>query len=1186
MMTHDSDTAAGLLDGPLAGAVPPGRLDAPVAAFAAALAASRDDPARLPVLSGLHGSSASLLLAHWFRRERRAALVVAPSRDAALRLADDLEAWLGPGDVVYLPQQEVLVYDRQSPDAELVGALMAGLARLGAGAPALAVTSLYGLRQRGLSPSRLAAATLALAVGGRHDREAFCARLGELGYAGVGLVARTGEYARRGALIDLFPPGDHPLRVEFFDDEIVSLRTFDPSTQRTLAMLERIDVLPVSHLVLDDEAVLEAQLRVEQLVEDGDLADDDRLDLDARLEERVHAAGLEAFLPLFGATALLTDHLPPDACLIWSDPAALAAQSELLDEEIPRLRETRLRHDPWLPDTAELVAPAGELAALTLPQAALSGGWVGDDPVRWLERDAVETARFDTHRPGLRGGDVARLAAALSAWEREGRFAGVLCDNQGQASRLAELLLEQDGALPAAMPVVGRLAEGFLWPAAGLALVTDHEFFDRYQRPARARFRGGAVVKDSGNLQAGEYVVHVEYGIGLYRGLRRITVQDAERECLLLEYAAGDKVYVPVEKIGLVERFSSDRAAAPELSRLGTASWARVTKKARKAIQAMAAELLNLYAARQSLPGFAFPSDGDLLRSLEESFLHEETRDQLTAIADVKHDMERAQPMDRLVCGDVGYGKTEVAMRAAFKAVEAGRQAAVLCPTTLLAHQHGETFAERYRDFPARVAVLSRFQSPREQREVVRRAREGELDVLIGTHRLLSRDVRFQRLGLLVIDEEHRFGVRHKERLKQLRKEVDVLTLSATPIPRTLYLSLMGARDMSLITTPPRDRLPIHTEICAYSEEVLQEAVLRELHRGGQVFFVHNRVETIQATAAKVRELLPSVRVCVAHGQMDEEALERVMAAFLAQEFDVLVTTTIIESGLDMPRVNTIVIDRADRFGLAQLYQIRGRVGRSSQRAFAYLMTPPGEALSQDARRRLSALQEFQALGSGYHIAMRDLEIRGAGNILGQEQHGHLEAIGFDLYCRLLDEAVSELRGDGRATALDVKIDLKLPAYLPDDYIGDPEQKMDLYRRLVRIADDRGFRLVADEIRDRYGPPPPPVANLLQIGRIRALAARNGVEEIRVGRRELSLFFAGGREPSPLILRGLMGTGPKGLMFRAVDQLELKIPATRDDAPAAAYHILDLIDRLREDAGGDPAAAAPPKPLSRVKETS
>ena len=1120
------------------------------------------------MLSGLYGSSASLLLAAWFRARQRTVLVVAPTMQASLRLTDDLEAWLSEKDVVYLPQQEVMAFDRNSPDPELLGAALVGLRRLAEDRPCIVVTSLASLRQRIITPAKLAAAVIGLAVDQRIDRAALGEQLLSFGYQAVGTVARVGDFAVRGSLVDVHPPGMPPIRIEFFDDEILSLRTFGAGDQRTTGKLDRLEILPVTHMVLDDDGVMEALVRLEQAQADGLIEGDDFVDLEARIEERLHGGGLEAFLPIYGETSLISDHLRPGTPVAWCDPVGLVEQSALIDQEVPRMRENRSHQDPWLPEVGELVADAIDLNWVDRPSVWLTGSWIRDEvDVGWLGHMPTDITSFDTLRPSIKGGDVVELGARLAAYESDGYRTAILCDNRGQANRLGDLIMEQDGTVPESLPTVGRLSEGFVWPGAKLAVVTDHEFFERYHRPTRTRFRGEAVVKDSGILQPGEHVVHVEYGIGRYQGLRRITVEGTDRECLLIHFAADDKVYVPVENIDLVERYSSDKSAAPELSRLGTASWARVTKKALKAIQAMAIELLELYAAREIRPGYAFPADGDLMASLEDSFIHEETPDQLTAIADVKIDMEKPQPMDRLVCGDVGYGKTEVAMRAAFKAVEAGKQVAVLCPTTLLAHQHGETFGERFRDFPVKVDVLSRFRGPAESKETVRRAREGELDVLIGTHRLLSRDVKFHNLGLLIIDEEHRFGVRHKERLKQLRKEVDVLTLSATPIPRTLYMSLMGARDMSLINTPPRDRLPIQTELGAFSEDVLREAFLRELHRGGQIFFVHNRVQTIQGMAATITSLLPNVRVVVAHGQMKERELENVMRRFLNHEADVLVTTTIIESGLDMPRVNTIIIDRADRFGLAQLYQIRGRVGRSSQRAFAYLMTPPGEVLTSDARRRLSALQEFQALGSGYHIAMRDLEIRGAGNILGQQQHGHLEAIGFDLYCRLLDEAVRDIRGGGQSMLMDVKVDLRVPAYLPDSYIADPETKMDLYRRLTRVREQCAFGWLRDEIHDRFGPLPGPVTNLLDVSRIRLLAAQNGVEEVRAGRKGLSLFFAGGREPSAHIIRGLMGTGPKGLQFKAVDQFVIQIPAGRDQLGAAAFTVLDLLDRLRTASG-------------------
>ncbi|MFO7609531.1 MAG: transcription-repair coupling factor, partial [Candidatus Krumholzibacteriia bacterium] len=1112
-------------------------------------------------VTGLYGGAGAALLAAWRARTGRAALVVTADRESAVQLADDLETWLGRGAVIYLPQQEVLAFDHNSPEPSMVGDGMEGLQRLRAEASPFVVTSLVGVRQRLMAPGTLDRVRIRLKVGQRVDPDALGAALVRLGYRPAGMVAKVGDFARRGGLIDIFTPGEQPLRVEFFDDEIVSVRRFDVESQRTTERGEEAVVLPVSHLYIDEEAVLACLGRVEERLLAQGRRDDDLLeDLQSRLEDRLADQGLESYLPWLGPTALLADYLPEGVTVFWVDPVRLGEQSALMDGELPRLRAGRLEGEPVLPECAELVEPADRLARPGQDHVFLAPSWIAGDPqIRWLGLVPGQVVAFAATGQPLRGGEVAALADELRRREAAGQAVFLLCDNRGQAARLGELLEETGGAPPRTVPLVGSFSAGFDWPDARLAVLTDHEFFQRYRRPGRVRHRSSGLVKERASLQPGEYVVHLEYGIGLYKGLRVITVEGVERECLLLEYADDGKVYVPVENIDQVERYSSDQGANPPLARLGSGSWLKVKGKARKAIRAMAAELIELYAARQARPGHAFGPDTPLQKALEDSFLWSETPDQLTAIADTKRDMESPEPMDRLVCGDVGFGKTEITIRAAFKTVQGRKQVAVLCPTTLLANQHGAVFSERFRDFPVRVETLSRFRTPAEQKDVTARCAAGQVDVLVGTHRLLSRDVRFRDLGLLVIDEEQRFGVRHKERIKELKRQVDVMTLSATPIPRTLYLALMGARDMSLINTPPRDRLPIHTELCAFDEKVLVEAILRELHRGGQVFFVHNRVQTIEGMAQLIRKLLPNVRVAWAHGQMPEEKLEQIMTAFLDHEYDVLVATAIIESGLDMPRVNTIIIDRADRFGLAQLYQLRGRVGRSNHRAFAYLMTPPGERLTPEARRRLAALEEFQALGSGYHIAMRDLEIRGAGNLLGEEQHGHMEAIGFDLYCRLLEETVAELRGGGGVAPLEVKVELRLAAYLPDDYVGDPQHKMDLYRRIARLRNPAGCDRLRDEFKDRYGPLPAPVVALLEIQRLRILAGRAGIAEIRATRQGLDFFFAGGHEPPATIIQGLMAAGPRGLQFKAIDQFILKVPSAREDHLATAAVTLERV---------------------------
>ena len=1132
-----------------------------VASVESALDEAPDGPL---LISGLHGGARAMLLAGWFFRADRPGLVVTPDRESADQLADDLETWLGAGSVIHLPQQEVLAFDHNSPEPALVGDFLTGLHRLQTGGSHLVVTSVYALRQRVMAPAVLAQATLTLQCGQNVDLDELCLQLSQRGYRPAGMVAKVGDYARRGGLLDIFTPSPEPLRIEFFDDEIVSIRQFNVETQRTIRRDDQAVVLPVSHLLIDDDAVISCLGKVEGKIASEGLDPDFLDDLEARIEDRLTDDGLESYLPWLGPSAKVTDYLSDGTSVFWLDPSRLKEQSDLLDAELPRLRAGRLEKDPALPEIMELVEPAEALDSARLRHLFLVGSWIaGDDQSRWLLREPVAGPVFQSTGQKLRGGSVAELRADLLDMEKQGLQVLLLCDNKGQADRLADLLDDTDDQPPQTRPTVGSLSAGFVWPEAATACITDHEFFERYQRPTRTRRRSSGLVKERASLRPGEYVVHLEYGIGRYRGLEVITVQGVERECLVLEYAEEGKVYVPVENIDQIERYSSDQGANPPLAKLGSGSWLKVKGRARKAIQAMAAELIELYATRKARPGYAYPPDSPLQSALEDSFLFEETPDQLTAITDTKQDMEDTQPMDRLVCGDVGFGKTEIAIRAAFKAVAAGKQVAVLCPTTLLAQQHGETFAERFRDFPVRTETISRFRTPAEQKAILDRCAGGEVDVLVGTHRLLSRDVKFKDLGLLVIDEEQRFGVRHKERIKELKRLVDVMTLSATPIPRTLYLALMGARDMSLINTPPRDRLPIHTELCAFSKKVLVEAILRELHRGGQVFFVHNRVQTIEGTAQLIRELLPNVRVAWAHGQMKEEKLEGIMSRFLKQEFDVLVATAIIESGLDMPRVNTIIIDRADRFGLAQLYQLRGRVGRSNHRAFAYLMTPPGERLTPEARRRLAALEEFQALGSGYHIAMRDLEIRGAGNLLGEEQHGHMEAIGFDLYCRLLEETVGELQGGGGVAPLEVKTEFRVSAYLPDDYVGDPQQKMDLYRRIARLRKTAACHRLKDEFRDRYGLLPTPVENLLAIQGLRIMAGSVGIVEIKGGRQGVDFFFAGGQEPSPTIIQGLMESGPKGLQFKAVDQFIMKVPAIREEHLVVASVLLGRLAELQ-----------------------
>ncbi len=1112
--------------------------------------------------SGLRGSALSCLLSALYSRRESQWLIVASGLEEAEAICDDLEI-LSRAPVTYLPELEILPFDRRSPTREILATVQSGLHTLETGVPGFFVTTIYGLRHKVMSPARLRRHRLVLSRGESVDTDALQEKLVALGYRPAGLVEAPGDMALRGGIIDVFSPGqEFPVRMEFFGDELESIRSFETADQRSTGELERATILPAGPFVVDDDTLLEALARVESMEE---FSQDDRTHLIEKLQDRLHFAGMESLAPFFHEQSTLLSYLQPDAPVVFVSPDDLGKRSEELDRETQRVRGDRLAHGDPVPAAREL------MATLEVLESELEGRsrlWLGEIVLPGSTKGPLSppagsrTLQLHTRTQERGKGEVGKLLEESSALAKSGQGVFLFCGNRGQTERMSELFEEFDPERSFLRPQlrVGSLHAGFSWPEAELAIFTDHEFFDRYRRPVRRpRFHGTARVKDPKTLHSGDFVVHAEHGIGRYLGLRKIMVEGVENEFLLLEYAEKDRLYLPTDKLLLLERYEVGESGDPNLHKLGSGQWERTRKRARKAIRAMAQELLSLYAARSALPGHAFREDTHLQQEMEASFLHEETRDQLSAVEAVKKDMESPRPMDRLVCGDVGFGKTEVAMRAAFKAVMDGMQVALLCPTTILAEQHGETFAQRMREFPVRIEVLSRFKSRKEQKETLKRLLKGEIDILVGTHRLLGRDVKFAKLGLLVVDEEQRFGVRHKERLKEMRKQVDVMALSATPIPRTLYLSLMGARDMSIIATPPRDRLPIHTEVVPYREDVIEEAILREMHRGGQVFFVHNRVETIDAMAEVVGRIVPHARIAIAHGQMKEAQLEQIMRDFLARKYDVLVTTMIIESGLDMPNVNTILIDRADRLGLSQLYQLRGRVGRSRHLAYAHLMTPSGTTLAPDARKRLAAIQEYTDLGSGYRVAMRDLEIRGAGNILGEAQHGHIATIGFDLYCKLLEEEILDLKGEGLPRLHDIKVELQVGAYLPDEYLPEPEERIRWYRDLGRVSDEEELDLLAEELRDRFGPPPQPTKNLLDITRIKLRALRAGIEDVRRVRRGVRMLFGGGTKPNASILNNLAGTQMPRLAFNAVDRLEMTVEASREDSLVASLVVLEKL---------------------------
>ncbi len=1021
---------------------------------------------------GLAGSSRAFLTA-WLQDELGASVVwVVPHGEAYEAARDDLEYFAGRGATMPFPEPDAAPYDTDSPHPSVTAERLETLARLAAGEPGVVLTTVRGMLQRIPRPSRLAGARLDLRTGDDADPMAIVERLVFLGYERFPEVEAVGHCARRGGILDVWPVGwNDPLRIEFDGDTIASLRRFDAGTQRSLEKLSEARVLPRYEIVV---APGEAEAIAQRLREAGDEA--------AKGGAALFHEGMERFAGYYDADlGLLLDHLPADTIVLLDDPVALDARAEDLWEGVQRgFAEARVDYP--------LISPPETLWASPETWATLCATRRGADAmgtVREAGREARYAVTFDLGvspaEPVQRAMD--KLKSHLEDLAVRDLFPVVLCDNAGQRDRLFEMIGDRGATLG-----VGLLSAGFTWPGAGVAVLTDHEIFARYRRRRRrTRKSAGLTAAELSSLKVGDYVVHEDHGVGLYKGMKRLTLSGQETDCLELGYAGKDTLYVPVHQLDLVSRYSAGDGARPAVHALGSAQWQKTKARAKKAIQDMADALLKAYAARHALPGHAFKPDSVWQRELEASFPYDETPDQLKTIEDVRRDMETASPMDRLVCGDVGYGKTEVAIRAAFKAVQDHKQVAVLVPTTILAQQHGHTFRERLADFPVKVEVISRFRTAKEQKDVVKRVGSHDVDILIGTHRLLSKDVAFADLGLVIIDEEHRFGVAQKERIRQLTRTVDVLALTATPIPRTLNLSLAGARDMSVIETPPANRLPVHTEVIEYDPEVITDAILREVDRGGQVFFVHNRVETIYTKAAELQALIPQVRFAVGHGQMHEHEMEQVMLDFTEGRIDVLVATMIIESGIDIPTVNTLIVDRADTLGLAQLYQLRGRVGRSSHRAYAYLMVPSRRVLTEDAEKRLRVIEEFDELGVGFKVALKDMEIRGAGNLLGPEQHGHIVGLGFDLYLKLLEEAVSAVRGEVEALAPEPRLLTDWAAYLPDEYVPDEHEKLALYRRLAATTTLEGVDDLVVELRDRFGAPPPPALALLELRRLRVL---------------------------------------------------------------------------------------------------
>jgi len=1137
-------------------------------------------------VSGLTATARSIYLPLMARAARQPVIVVVADNKAAealepmLRAGCELTGAVDPAQVARLPAHDVLPFENLSPHPDVQEQRAAALWKLATGAVSILIAPVESAALRLFDRAYYAGLAVTLKRGEEVDVEVLTEHLATVGYTQMDLVEMPGQFTRRGGILDVYSPeADRPVRIEFFGDEIETIRKFDPETQRSQSGLDEAQLLPLTETPVTERllAAVHGRLsrqRVEVVKEDEETA----AGLAAAGEASVFP-GWEFFSTVAGANKSLLTLLPKCALFI-EEPAMVRNQIDRWWNKVEQRHERS--------GIGSLIRPEDIYLRPELLQAQLDAQMGLDldqlGAVDVLDEDGTLGEIELNTRPTLRfHGSIPALTEQLkSLMEAEARIV-LAVPHQGDVERLATVLREyripyrlgsrnphpgetvmDEGSYLAGdlrVPVIVRtqIAGGVNFLDSNLIVFGANDLSDDADvaaRPEPARSKTAAFVSDFRDLGIGDYVVHVEHGIAQYRGLKEIAQDGLSVEFMILEFAEQAKLYVPLTRLDLIQKYrSTDAGPAPALNRLGSQQWTKTKARVRKAMRDMAGELLKLYAERTAAEGTAFSKDSEFQREFEESFDYSETEDQLSAIRAIKYDMESPRPMDRLLCGDVGYGKTEVAMRAAFKAVQDGKQVAVLTPTTILSFQHFETFKKRFAQFPINVEMISRFRTPKEQKDIVERVETGKVDILIGTHRLLSKDIKFQDLGLLVVDEEQRFGVRHKERLKQMRKEIDVLAMSATPIPRTLHMSLVGLRDMSVIETPPKDRMAIQTVVAKFDEKIVRSAVEVELERGGQVYFVHNRVESIYEIAARIQELVPAARVAVGHGQMSETELERVMLAFMRHEYDVLVATTIIENGLDIPLANTMLINRADRHGLAELYQLRGRVGRSNRRAYAYLLIPPENELTEIARRRLAALKEFSDLGAGFKIAALDLELRGAGNMLGGEQSGHIEAVGFELYTSMLEAAVKELKGETGEERPATQLNLGIALRIDESYVPEENQRLRLYKKIAGAASEAAVAEVRAEMEDRYGAPPDATVYLLEAAELRLECERMGIAQIDRKRGELQIRFM---EDAPIdpqrLMRLVARNARRGAQFTPQGLLKYPLVATRPDEVLLEIH--------------------------------
>ena len=1009
-------------------------------------------------ISGLKGSLRTFFITYLAEEHVKPVVFLTANQESAEKMRDDLQVLFEDLRVVFFPSYEQEPYEDHHPNPSLIKLRLETLQHLIESENGVVVCTLEGMMSRVPLPELFLDHQYSIKVNSQYNYNNLLQRFQNAGYSREEIVEDVGHFAVRGGIIDIFPwtLGD-PVRIEFFGDQVESIRSFNVISQRSIEHIEEVDLLP-------------------------------NLDFNVNMGS-------------------LFDYFSDDTLLIIEDRQILDDKAQSFEDQIFDSYQKLVKENVYPEKPIERYLDKNTFIKNLTKYPIINTGLFTGRKVKKYEFRSTLPPTFASH--------LNRLFSYLQKSLQNHLFTIIQCDTKMQVDRVSEIL-EDEGLEDTAEVSLGAIHEGFVFPEADIQVLTDHEIFDRFKkRRTYERFKSGEYLRRLSSLNLYDYVVHIQYGIGQYLGLQTIESGGNKRECIKLAYAEDDVLFVSVDRLNNVQKYASEEESIPKLTRLGSGEWERVKIRTKKSIEKIAGDLINLQAKRKTQNGYAFSPDTHWQLELEASFPYEETVDQESAIDEVKKDLEKDTPMDRLLCGDVGYGKTEVALRAAFKVVMDGKQVVILVPTTILAFQHFQTFTERMSEFPVNIEMLSRFRSTKEQKRIIGKLEAGEIDIVIGTHRLLSDDVRLKNMGLLIIDEEQRFGVKHKEKLKKLKVSVDVLTMTATPIPRTLHLSLMGARDLSHIETPPRNRLPVITEIHEWDDDLIHFAITREIERKGQIFFVHNKVKTIKSIKRIVEEIVPTAKVIVAHGQLPEKELENIMLDFTHRKYDVLISSMIIENGLDIPNVNTIIIDHADKFGLAQLYQLRGRVGRSDHQAYAYLLVPHSSRLTDLAQKRLRAIQDFTDLGSGFKVALRDMEIRGIGNILGKEQSGNIQAVGFDLYCRLIDESVQNLKrqmeGEETISSLkrfnDAKIDVDFDLMIPQDYINSESERVSIYHRLVNIQEPEDLLNIEHELEDRFGPVPISVLRTIDAIELKILASKLYVSNIRLNKNNLILKF-------------------------------------------------------------------------------